>query len=217
MFDGYVLPIILICLTGTLLYARKFLHRRYGKGAGLKIDIGIATVIIIFSAGLLFVMGRTPTYKYGRVRLWSGDIHSNQNSQQIADPYTFTHIIHGAGFYGILYISARNLSLGARGIIAVALESSWEVLENTNMVIQRYRKETISLDYYGDSIINSVFDILASVLGFILASRLPVRITVIGVICIEVILIFCIRDSLFLNILMLIYPLKEIKLWQSGI
>lgn len=216
MLNGYIPPILVVFVTIILLLGRKFLLSRYERSAGLKIDVGITALIIIFAAILLFAMGRTPTYIYGPVRIWSGDINSNQNSQQIADPYTLTHIIHGAGFYGLLYLTARNLPLGMKAIIAVALESGWEVLENTDMVINRYRQETISLDYYGDSIINSVFDILASVLGFILASRLPARIIVIGIICIEVILIFWIRDSLLLNIIMLIYPVNAIKIWQNG-
>lgn len=161
-------------------------------------------------------MGRTPTYKYGPVRLWSSDVHSNQNSQQVADAYTFSHVIHGAAFYGLTRAALASQPLGVRAIVAVAAESAWEALENTDMVIQRYRAATISLDYYGDSVINSVFDVLASILGFVLAARLPPRATVIGVVLIEVVMLVCIRDNLTLNILMLLYPIDSIRTWQGG-
>lgn len=176
----------------------------------------LSAVIIIVAAASLLAMGRTPFYKYGPVRIWSGDIWSRQNSQQIADPYTFTHLPHGIGFYFLLRLLARRLSLGTRGVIAIALESTWEVFENTDYVINRYREATLSLDYYGDSIINSVFDIITAGLGFWLAAKLPTKVTIIGFILIEVVLAYLIRDNLTLNILMLIYPIEAIKQWQLG-
>lgn len=141
---------------------------------------------------------------------------SSQTSQRLADPFTLTHIIHGAVYYWLLWLVARKLPLGLRGVLAVALESAWEVFENTDMIIQRYRVATISLGYYGDSVLNSVGDMLTAALGFTLAARLPPRVTVIGCILIEVILALWIRDSLFLNILMLIYPVAAVKHWQLG-
>src|SRR5262245_26006909 len=106
--------------------------------------------IIGVAMGLELHMGRTPTYKDGPVRLWSGDISSDQNSQQIADPYSFTHIIHGAAFYGLTRLVAPSLSFGPTAVIVTAIEAAWEVYENTDQVINRYRTETISLGYYGD-------------------------------------------------------------------
>ena len=177
----------------------------------------LATVSIIIAAALLLLlMGRTPWYKYGPPELWSGDVLSDQNSQQFADPYTLTHIIHGVGFYALLWLLARRLPLGAKTIIAVFLESAWEVFENTDLVINRYRESTISLDYYGDSVLNSVGDIITALAGFLLTARLPVYVTVIGVLAIEVALAFLIRDNLSLNILMLLYPFEAIRIWQSG-
>lgn len=174
--------------------------------------------MIIASAGFLELkMGRTPIFKYGPVRFWSGDINSNQNSQQLADPYSFTHITHGVLFYALLSVGpAGRLPLGFRAVIATALESAWEVFENTDFVINRYRAATISLDYYGDSVINSIFDIMAALFGFWLASRLSWPATIAVVILLEVILALWIRDSLLLNIIMLIYPLEAIKKWQMG-
>jgi len=120
------------------------------------------------------------------------------------------------GFYWLLWLVARKLPLGLRGVLAVALESGWEVFENSDMVIQRYRAATISLGYYGDSVLNSVGDILTAALGFTLAARLPTRVTVIGCILLEILLVLWIRDSLSLNILMLIHPFAAIKNWQLG-
>mgnify|MGYP001563034257 CR=1 FL=1 len=182
------------------------------------ISITLAIVVIIgFAAVTEYSFGRPLSYKYGPIELWSETINSNANSQQIADPYTFTHVIHGFAFYGLLSLVPGPLSLGTRATLTVAMESGWEVLENTDWVINKYREETISLDYYGDSIINSVFDIFACLVGFLIAARLRTRMTVLLFILIEVALTFWIRDNLTLNILMLLCPLKTVKVWQMGL
>jgi hypothetical protein len=160
-------------------------------------------------------MDRIPFCKCGIVSLWSGDIYSNQNSQQFTDPYTFTHVIHGVLLYGLLWlIGGKRMPPGAMLVWAVALESGWEVLENTNFVINRYRETTISLDYYGDSIFNSIGDILAMMVGFGLASRLPGRVAAVGALALDAALLFLIHDSLLVNIIMLIYPIEAIRRWQ---
>jgi len=175
----------------------------------------ISIGIVVATVALLHAMGRIPFCKCGIVSLWSGDIGSNQNSQQFADPYTFTHVIHGVLIYGLLLLVAgKRMSLGARLVCAVALESGWEVLENTDFIINRYREATISLDYYGDSIFNSIGDILAMAVGFCLASRLPGRVSAIGALALDTALLFLIHDSLLVNIIMLIYPLDAIRQWQ---
>ena len=161
-------------------------------------------------------MGRTPVYRNGPVKLWNGDIHSDQNSQQITDPYTFTHVIHGAAFYGLTHLVMPAASLGVRMSVAVTLEAAWEAFENTDTVINRYRNATIALGYYGDSVLNSVADILACLIGFVLASRFRWWVTVGWVAATEIVLALTIRDNLTLNILMLLRPIDAVRRWQIG-
>jgi len=162
-------------------------------------------------------MGRVPYCRCGYIKLWHGVVNSSENSQHITDWYTFTHVIHGIGFYFLLWLAARRVSPGARFLAAVLLEAGWEVIENTPFVIERYRAATISLDYYGDSIVNSMSDIVAMMLGFWLARRMPVWASIALVIVLEAALAAIIRDNLALNILMLIHPFEAIKRWQMGV
>jgi Protein of unknown function (DUF2585) len=176
----------------------------------------IAAGLLALLALVLLLMGRPPWCKCGYIKLWHGEVMSSENSQHIADWYTFSHIIHGFGLYGILWLIGRRWALELRFVLALLIEVAWEIFENTDFVITRYREDTIARGYYGDSVINAEVDVLACVLGFVLAARLPVWATLALAVVIEGVLAYVIRDNLTLNIIMLIYPFEAIKEWQLG-
>ena len=179
--------------------------------------LAVAAIALVAAVAVIELsMGRVAACRCGDIKLWHGIVQSSENSQHITDWYTFSHVIHGIGFYGLLWLVARRASIGTRFLIAVVLEGAWEVFENTPFVIDRYRTATIALDYYGDSVVNSVSDIAAMAGGFWLARRLPVWASVTLVAVLEVFVVVMIRDNLTLNIIMLLHPIDAIRQWQSG-
>ena len=173
-------------------------------------------VIIGLTACIELGMGRSPLGPDGKFGWWDGNIWGSENSQRVADPYSFSHVVHGILFYAFLWLIARKVPLRYRFLIAVSMEAVWEILENSPLIISRYRETTIALGYTGDSILNSCSDILMMSMGFLFASVTPALVSVALVVVLEVGCLFWIRDNLTLNVIMLIHPIDAIRVWQSA-
>lgn len=165
-------------------------------------------------AVLLPLQGRLWMCACGRIQLWSGNICSSDNSQHFFDPYSFTHVLHGFAFFWLISWLGSRLRPMWKLALAVALEAAWEVFENTNFIIDRYRSVTAALGYTGDTVINSFGDTVCCLVGFLIAQRLGWRRSILVFVAMELILVLWIRDSLLLEILMLVFPLDSIKALQ---
>ncbi len=177
-----------------------------------------ALVLLVTAAlaGLLHAMGRTPICTCGTVALWHGDPMSAENSQHLTDWYSPSHVLHGLMFYLALHWLMPGHGLGPRLVVATLVEAGWELIENTDAMIDRYRAVTISLGYYGDSIVNSGMDVAMMWAGFLTAARAPVWVSVLLFVAAELVVGLAIRDGLVLNVLMLVWPLEAVRVWQEG-
>ena len=181
-----------------------------------KTTLTAAGTALLVAVVILAFMGRVWWCKEGDLSPWSWEVWSTHNSQHFIDPYSITHLLHGVAEFWLIGLIFYKVPLAWRFVMAICLESTWEVVENTNMIIERYREATMSLDYFGDSILNSVADILCCGLGFWIAYKLRFWKSMTLFIVTEIILALTIRDSLILNVIMLLCPVEAIKQWQMG-
>jgi hypothetical protein len=173
---------------------------------------------IIVLAGLAYLelhSGRSFFGPDGKFGWWDGNIWGNENSQRVADAYSFSHIIHGMLFYAFLWLVARRVPVKYRFVIALVMEAGWELLENSHFIIDRYRAATIAQGYLGDSVLNSMSDVVMVGIGFLMARFSRVWVTVMLIIAMELGCLFWIRDNLTLNVVMLVHPIDSLKVWQS--
>src|SRR3989344_706773 len=172
-------------------------------------------VIMAVTGGIEAWSGRALLGPDGLFGWWDGNIWGSENSQRVADAYSFSHIIHGMIFYWFLWLVARKVPVKYRFIMALVLEAAWELLENSPIIIDRYRAATIAQGYVGDSVLNSVSDVLMAGIGFVIARYSRVWATVVLIVMMELGCLFWIRDNLTLNVVMLVYHIESLKVWQS--
>jgi hypothetical protein len=177
----------------------------------------LATLLIfVAAAAMLLAMGRNPICTCGTIELWVGARDSAKTSQMLSDWYSFSHIVHGLIFYAALWLAVRRWPVERRFVLALFVEATWEVIENTQMIIDHYRATTAALGYNGDSVINSVSDIAMMCVGFVLARKLPVWASIALLLLLELVPLLVIRDNLTLNILGFLAPNAAIQAWQAG-
>jgi hypothetical protein len=176
----------------------------------------LALVLLATAAVIEVAMGRNPICTCGTVELWVGARDSAKTSQMLADWYSLSHVVHGLLFYAALWLAVRSWALEWRFITAMVMEAGWEVIENTQFVIDRYRSTTAAIGYDGDSIVNSMSDILMMAVGFLIARKLPLWASILLLIVLEVVPLLAIRDNLTLNLLNLLSPVAAVQQWQAG-
>jgi hypothetical protein len=180
------------------------------------IRLAVCTLAVIVQTLALRIAGQPWSCQCGSWSIWSGNVVSSHNSQHLLDPYALTHLLHGVVLAGLLWLLPARCNRSWRFALACLVETAWEVLENSPMIIERYRTATISADYYGDSVINSIGDLVACMAGFLLAERLGFKCSLLLFAVTELMLLVWIRDCLTLNVLMLVSPIEAIRDWQAS-
>lgn len=175
----------------------------------------LSLIILGATALTLLSFGRVPYCECGHISLWTSTVNGPENSQQLSDWYSASHFIHGILFFGLLFLILKRSGIGFRFMLAVTIEAGWELLENSSIIIDRYREATMAVGYRGDSVLNSVSDICFMAVGFVFARHMPVWVSVVIVIFLELFVGYMIHDNLTLNVIMLIYPIDAIKVWQG--
>jgi len=181
-----------------------------------RLDLLLVAAIFTIAGTIEFLVGSLPLGPDGKFGWWDGDIWSSETSQRFADPYSFSHLTHGILFFLFLRYVAPRLPLSKRLVIAVLMAAGWELLENSPLIIHRYRATTISMGYNGDSILNSMSDIFMMCLGFAFASQVRLRVCVAAILLLEIGCLYWMHDNLTLNIIMLLHPVEAIKQWQMS-
>lgn len=187
---------------------------RIKKDRARSVQVVAAGLVLLLMIVLLRAQGRMFLCACGHFDIWTSDTCSSNNSQQLFDPYSFTHVLHGFLFFWLIALLFRRLAASWQFWLVLLLESAWEVFENTSFVINKYRSETAALGYQGDTVVNSLGDLTCALVGFLVARRLGLRWSLLVFILLEVVLILWIHDSLLLQVLMLVRPVQGIKLWQ---
>lgn len=193
-----------------------FVDRADSRASSMK-WFGVAAALLLLQIVILYFMGRIPICECGYVKLFEPGVNTPGNSQHLSDWYTPSHIIHGFLFFGLAWLLFRKQPIAMRLSFAVLIEAAWELLENSPLIIDRYRSATMALGYSGDSILNSAMDTVFMALGFFFAARMPVWVTVIVALVFELFTGWLIRDNLTLNVIMLLWPINAIKEWQNAI
>lgn len=179
--------------------------------------LAVTFVIILVQIVSQYLMGRIWICECGYVKLFEAGVNTPGNSQHIFDWYTPSHIIHGFLFYGLGWLVMRKKPLTAKLALAALIEAGWEILENSPIVIDRYRTATMAVGYSGDSILNSGMDMVSMIVGFFFAARMPIWLTVAIAIAFEIVAALIIRDNLTLNVVMLVWPIEAVKTWQEAL
>ena len=175
-----------------------------------------AMAIVLVTTAILLAMGRPPICTCGTIDLWVSSTTSAKTSQMLADWYSASHGVHGFLFYGFLWLVARRWPVGRRFAVALLIEAAWEIVENTPLIINRYREATVALGYTGDSVLNSMSDIAMMGMGFLAARKLPLWAAILVVAVLELVPLYAIRDNLTLNVWMLLAPNDAVRAWQAG-